>query len=109
MSDRTYKPTSLHTSIDGINYLCGSKREGSWHERCMTDRFARSLPLCEGCEEVKVAMKKEMSRRMAGGDRVGKSPNMERPAPIPTKNILSSPSIIDSDAGIYVSDYRRDA
>ena len=95
MNDRTYKPTSLHSSIDGISYLCGSKKSGSWHEKWMSDKFARSLPLCEDCEEVKVAKKKEMSRRMAGGDRVGKSPDMERPAPIPNNRTV-------------VSDYRRD-
>tara|TARA_S200002703_G_C3738688_1_gene227120 strand:+ start:357 stop:677 length:321 start_codon:yes stop_codon:yes gene_type:complete len=104
MSDRTYKPTSLHTSIDGINYLCGSKREGSWHERCMTDRFARSLPLCEDCEEVKG----QRLIGMAGEQKTAKTAITVVPLTT-TKNILSSPSIIDFDAGIYVSDYRRDA
>jgi|11BtaG_2_1085332.scaffolds.fasta_scaffold06874_5 hypothetical protein len=101
----SYTPTVLHTSIDGIGYLCGAERIDSWHERCMSDRFAKSLPKCEDCEEVKnqrfgvdtkVALKKEMSRRMAGGDRIGKSPDMERPAPIPNSRTV-------------VSDYRRDA
>jgi len=105
MYEKKYTPTVLHSSIDGDTYLCGEKREGSWHDRCLSDKFARSLPLCEDCEEVKnqrfgvdtkAALKKEMSRRMAGGDRIGKSPDMERPAPIPNSRTV-------------VSDYRRDA
>tara|TARA_Y100001938_G_scaffold141107_1_gene210376 strand:+ start:1256 stop:1546 length:291 start_codon:yes stop_codon:yes gene_type:complete len=96
MYDKKYTPKVLHTSVDGNTYLCGKKREGSWHDRCLSDRFARSLPLCEDCEEVK-------------GDRTKMAVTF--PPPTVKENILSSPSIIDfdADAGIYVKDYRRDA
>lgn len=95
MSDKRYTPKVLHTSVDGKAYLCGGKVEGSWHDRCLSDRFARTLPLCEGCEEVK-------------GDRTKMAVTFAPPTL--TENILSSPSIIDFDAGeLYVKDYRRDA
>ena len=103
-NERRYKPTRLHTSIDGNTYLCGDKREGSWRDRCMTDKFARSLPLCEDCEEVKG----QRLIGMAGEQKTAKTAITVVPLTT-TKNILSSPSIIDFDAGIYVSDYRRDA
>ncbi|MAN62088.1 MAG: hypothetical protein CMI60_09085 [Parvibaculum sp.] len=105
MNERKYKPTVLHTSIDGIDYLCGKKREGSWHDRCMTDKFARSLPLCEDCEEVK-------NQRFGVDTEAPPTKTGITVVPLTTtKNILSSPSIIDfdADAGIYVKDYRRDA
>ncbi len=106
MNERRYKPTRLHTSIDGIDYLCGKKREGSWHDRCMTDKFARSLPLCEDCEEVKG----QRLIGMAGEQKTAKTTVTFAP-PTLRQDMLSSPSIIDFDAdvGIYVSDYRRDA
>jgi len=106
MRDKTYKPTVLHTSVDGIDYLCGKKREGSWHDRCMTDKFARSLPLCEDCEEVKG----QRLIGMTGEQKTAKTAVTFAP-PTLTENMLSSPSIIDFDAdvGIYVKDYRRDA
>ena len=103
MYDKKYTPKVLHTSVDGNTYLCGEKREGSWHDRCLSDRFARSLPLCEGCEEVK-----RDRTKMA----------VTFPPPTVKENILSSPSVIEfdawsadrsSDAGIYVKDYRRNA
>jgi|TARA_Y100000015_G_scaffold42933_1_gene51487 hypothetical protein len=105
MSDRRYTPKVLHTSVDGKAYLCGDKVEGSWHDRCLSDRFARTLPLCEGCEEVK-------SQRfvgMTGEQKTAKTAVTFAP-PTLTENMLSSPSIIDFDAGeLYVSNYRRDA
>jgi len=51
--EKRYTPTVLHTSIDGNTYLCGMEREGSWHDKCMTDTFAKSLPKCKDCEEAK--------------------------------------------------------
>jgi len=51
--EKRYTPTVLHTSIDGNTYLCGMEREGSWHDKCMTDAFAKSLPKCKDCEEAK--------------------------------------------------------
>ena len=105
MSDRRYTPKVLHTSVDGKAYLCGGKVEGSWHDRCLSDRFARSLSLCEGCEEVK-------SQRLVGMAGEGKTAKtgVIVASFTNTENILSSPSIIDFDAGeLYVSNYRRDA
>ena len=106
MYDKKYTPKVLHTSVDGDTYLCGKKREGSWHDRCLSDKFARNLPLCEGCEEVK-------SQRligMAGEQKTAKTAVTFTP-PTVREDMLSSPSIIDFDAdvGIYVKDYRRDA
>tara|TARA_A100001201_G_C4090575_1_gene201913 strand:- start:1577 stop:1897 length:321 start_codon:yes stop_codon:yes gene_type:complete len=106
MNEKRYTPKVLHTSVDGNTYLCGEKREGSWHDRCLSDRFARTLPLCEGCEEVK-------SQRFVGmtGEQKTAKTGVTLAPPTLTENILSSPSIIDFDAdvGIYVKDYRRDA
>lgn len=100
MNDRTYKPTVLHSSIDGIRYLCGNKQSGSWHEKWMSDKFASSLPLCEDCEEVK--------DRGFGVDT--EAPPIKTGATfIPlttTENILSSPTGL-SDTRTVVSDYRR--
>ena len=45
--EKRYTPMVLHTSIDGM------EREGSWHDKCMTDAFAKSLPKCKDCEEAK--------------------------------------------------------
>ena len=89
----SYTPTVLHTSIDGIGYLCGAERIGSWHERCMSDRFANSLPKCEDCEAVKQEMKL---------------------TPPPTTTFRLPPITVDeavrSTGGmLYVKDYRRDA
>tara|TARA_R100000406_G_scaffold7684_1_gene5057 strand:+ start:18082 stop:18405 length:324 start_codon:yes stop_codon:yes gene_type:complete len=101
--EKRYTPTVLHTSIDGTGYLCGAERIGSWHDRCMTNQFVKSLPKCEDCEAVK-------------GDRTKMAVTF--PPPTVKENILSSPSVIDfdawsadrsSDAGIYVKDYRRNA
>ena len=109
MSDRRYTPKVLHTSVDGNTYLCGEKREGSWHDRCLSDRFARTLPLCEGCEEVKsqrfIGMTGEQLIKTAKTAKVTFAP------PTLTENMLSSPSIIDFDTygELYVSNYRRDA
>jgi len=93
MNEKKYTPKVLHTSVDGKSYICGDKVEGSWHDRCLNDRFARTLPLCEGCEEVK-----------------GQRTTVTFVPPTTKENMLSSPSIIDFDAGeLYVKDYRRDA
>ena len=106
MYDKKYTPKVLHTSVDGDTYLCGKKREGSWHDRCLSDKFARNLPLCEGCEEVK-------SQRLIGmaGEQKTAKTAVTFASPTVRENMLSSPSIIDFDAdvGIYVKDYRRDA
>jgi hypothetical protein len=45
---------------------------------------------------------------MAGEQKTAKTAVTFAP-PTLRQNMLSSPSIIDFDAGIYVSDYRRDA
>ena len=43
MSKR-YTPKALHISRDGMTHLCGPKPEGSWHDRCLTNRFVETLP-----------------------------------------------------------------
>jgi len=97
MNDRTYKPTVLHTSINGISYLCGNKQSGSWHEKWMTDKFARSLPLCEDCEEVK-----------SQGFSVDTEAPQEEIRAEPIEWIQTSGTGL-SDRRTVVSDYRRDA
>ena len=94
MNERTYKPTVLHTSINGISYLCGDKRTGSWHDRCMTDKFARSLPLCKDCEEVK--------NQRFGVD-------TEAPPKVEPIEWVQTSGTGLSDTRTVVSDYRRDA
>ena len=93
--EKRYTPNVLHTSIDGTGYLCGEERIGSWHDRCMSDRFAKSLPKCEDCEAVKQQM------------------NVTPPPP-PQHAVRFPPITVDetirSTGGmLYVKDYRRDA
>lgn len=49
--EKRYTPKVLHISIDGTGYLCGKEREGSWHDKCMTNTFVKSLPKCADCVE----------------------------------------------------------
>ena len=102
--EKRYTPTVLHTSIDGSGYLCGAERIGSWHDRCMTNQFVKTLPKCEDCE----AVKSQRLIGMAGEQKTAKTAVTFAP-PTAREDMLSSPSIIDFDAGIYVKDYRRDA
>jgi len=96
---RNYTPTVLHTSRDGVTYLCGPKPEGSWHDRCMANRFIETLPLCEACETISEESKARTALAVT----------------LPT-GILSGNSIIDFDDDvpvlknerIYVCDYRRE-
>lgn len=65
MRVKTYLPKVIHISGDKPDeYLCGIKKDGSsWHNRCLNDKFAKTLPLCERCSELtdlvyKAAIKK---------------------------------------------------
>ena len=45
-------PTTIHLGgNDSKKYICGTKRTG-WPARCMTDEFAKSLPLCVACVDI---------------------------------------------------------
>ena len=87
MREKRYTPTVLHTSIDGNTYLCGMEREGSWHDRCMTNQFVKTLPRCEDCEAVKQQTKHTV-----------------RLPPITVDEAVRS-----TGGMLYVKDYRRDA
>jgi len=54
MRVKSYTPKVIHYSGKTPNeYLCGVKKDGSnWHDRCNTDKFAKTLPLCERCSEL---------------------------------------------------------
>ena len=42
-------PVKIHISGWGQPYLCDAEKEW-WPERCMSDEFAQTLPVCEACE-----------------------------------------------------------
>ena len=46
-----WEPTHLHLS-EGRTRLCGEK-DRAWPEHCMDDKWARKLPLCPKCIEIR--------------------------------------------------------
>ena len=52
-------PTKIHISGWGQPYLCDGEKEW-WPERCMSDEFAQTLPVCEACE---TAYEKKFGRK----------------------------------------------
>lgn len=45
-------PTVMHIELNGVGAFCGAKRVG-WPEECMSDEFARTLPICPDCENAR--------------------------------------------------------
>jgi hypothetical protein len=99
--EKRYTPTVLHTSIDGTGYLCGAERIGSWHDRCMTNQFVKSLPKCEDCE----AMKRQTKLTPPPDPpRIDVQHQGVRYPPITVDETIRS-----TGGMLYVKDYRRDA
>jgi len=52
-------PTKIHIGGWEQPYLCDAEKEW-WPERCMSDEFAQTLPVCEACE---TAYEKKFGRK----------------------------------------------
>ena len=83
MSERRYTPTVVHISTDGLTYLCDAKSGGSWHDRCMSNQFVDTLPICEECSQKPSPLKE-----------------VQRDSPIPIHEA--------TPIGVFVKDYRRE-
>jgi len=71
---RAIKPTVIHRWGPGpTGHLCGAPKE-HWAEKYTSDKFAKTLPLCEKCAEFPA---------------VGKAPPEQRPINIPSSQMTA--------------------
>ena len=69
---RAVKPTVIHRWGPGpTGHLCGAPKE-HWAEKYTSDKFAKTLPLCEKCAEFPA---------------VGEAPPERRPIDIPSRQM----------------------